>query len=150
MASPVDAILVLCDAAVADQATGKVHMLGAGWSRTGSPTAPSAVVAMIKVPWDRANQRLDLTLHLQDSDGQLVTLSTPEGAQPVRADGAVEVGRPPGVTPGSPLDTSFVLSLPPLPLSPGRYEWRLHVAERDFVASFEVRQSSPGVGFPLS
>jgi len=42
MASPVAAQLILCDAAVADQATGKVHMLGAGWSVTTSPTQQQA------------------------------------------------------------------------------------------------------------
>lgn len=139
MASPVEAVLILCDAAVSDPGTGKVHMLGAGWSRTGSPTAPSAVVAMIKVPWDRSNQRLPLKLSLQDSDGQQVSLPTPAGPEPIQAQGDVEVGRPPGMAAGSPLDASFVLSLPPLPLTTGRYEWRLVVAEEQFSAPFQVQ-----------
>jgi hypothetical protein len=53
MASPVLAKLILCDYAVADPA-GKVHMLGAGWSLTSSPTPPHAVVVLMKIPWDRA------------------------------------------------------------------------------------------------
>lgn len=137
MASPVHAILLLCDAAVADP-VGKVHMLGAGWSRTSSPTAPSAVVALIRIPWDRANRRLALRLALHDSDGQLVTLPTEQGPQPLQEQGEIEVGRPPGMAAGSPLDYPFVMSVPPLPLVPGRYEWRLDLAEQTFHMDFQV------------
>lgn len=42
--------LILCDAAQAAAATGKIHMLGAGWMLTGSPTAPHTVALMIQVP----------------------------------------------------------------------------------------------------
>ena len=55
MASKVEAKLILCDAAQADPNTGKVHMLGAGWSLTRSPTT-HAVVVLMKVPWDRTNE----------------------------------------------------------------------------------------------
>jgi hypothetical protein len=138
MASSVDAILLLCDAAVPDP-TGKVHMLGAGWSQTGSPTAPQAVVALLKVPWDRANQALAITLSLLDSDGRRVALPTPQGDQMIGTEGQVEVGRPPGVAHGSPLDSAFVLNVPPMPLRPGRYEWRLSVAETEVATAFQVR-----------
>jgi len=137
MASPVEAILLLCDAAQADP-FGKVHMLGAGWSTTGSPTSPQAVVAMLKIPWDRANQQIPLTLALLDSDGQQVVLGDDSNPQPVRTSVDVEVGRPPGLAHGSPLDSSFVLNLPPMPLAPGRYEWRLSVAETEITTTFQV------------
>lgn len=137
MASPVEATLILCDAAVADPA-GKVHMLGAGWSRTSSPTAPSAVVALLRIPWDRANRRLALRLALHDSDGQLVNLPTDQGPQSLMEQGEIEVGRPPGIAAGSPLDYPFVMSVPPLPLPPGRYEWRLDLAEQTFHTDFQV------------
>lgn len=142
MASPVEAILILCDAAVSEPA-GKVHMLGAGWSQTGTPTAPQAVVAMLKVPWDRANQRIPISLFLRDSDGRQVTLPSPSGERvPVGQEGEIEVGRPAGVLHGSPLDASFVMVLPPMPLEPGRYEWRLEVAQTHVAASFQVLQPS--------
>lgn len=137
MASPVGATLILCDAAVSDP-LGKVHMLGAGWSRTGSPTAPAAVVAMMKIPWDRANQRLRLRLALHDSDGNVVSVPGPSGPEPLQHEGHLEVGRPAGVAAGSPLDQSFVMSIPPLPLPPGRYEWRLDLAEETFHTEFQV------------
>ena len=44
--------------------------------------------------------------------------------------GEIEAGRPPGVSPGSQLDAAFSFSVPSLPLPPGRYQWRLDVAER--------------------
>lgn len=138
MASPLSAVLILCDAAVTDP-LGKVHMLGAGWSRTGSPTAPAAVVALIRVPWDRANQRLRLELALHDSDGAVVCVPTPDGGQQALSTrGDIEVGRPPGMAAGSPLDHPFVMSLPPLPLKAGRYEWRLDLAEQTFHTDFQV------------
>jgi hypothetical protein len=139
MASPVEVQIILCDAAVADP-TGKVHMLGAGWSVTTSPTPPQAVAVLVKVPWDRANQRLGIRLQLVDSDGAAVLLETPQGQQGITTEGELEVGRPPGVAPGSLLDASFVVSLQPLPLPPGRYQWRLDVSEQTFAASFQVRQ----------
>lgn len=129
--------LILCDAAQADP-TGKVHMLGAGWSVTGSPTT-HAVVVLAKVPWDRANQRLGLVLDLVDADGDAVRLSTPDGPVPVRAEGAIEVGRPPGIEAGTALDAAFALNVPRLFLARGRYTWRLDLAGHHQATSFSVR-----------
>jgi hypothetical protein len=129
--------LILCDAAQADP-TGKVHMLGAGWSVTTSPTT-HAVVVLAKVPWDRANQRLPLVLDLVDADGDPVRLSTPDGPVGVQAEGVIEVGRPPGIEPGAALDAAFALNVPRLFLPVGRYTWRLSLAEHRQSVSFAVR-----------
>jgi hypothetical protein len=138
MASPLDVHLILCDAAQAE--SGKIHMLGAGWSITGSPTAPHAVAVLIKVPWDRANQSMSLKLQMLEADGSPVTVPTPEGPLAIGTEAKIEVGRPPGLAPGSMLDASFALNIPSLPLSPGRYEWRLTIADQEFFASFTVRR----------
>lgn len=138
MASPITVMMLLCDSAVADPA-GKVHMLGAGWSQTGSPTAPQAVALLMKIPWDRANQQIPLKLSLLDADGRPVLIG-PDGAQePIEASANVEVGRPPGLPHGSVLDASFVVNVPSLPLPPGRYEWRLDIDQQDHATSFDVR-----------
>ncbi len=137
--SPVEAQLILCDAAVADSTTGKVHMLGAGWSTTRSPTPPQAVAVLIKVPWDRANTPLPLRVQLYTGDGEAVLIGAGDTPVPIVGEATVEVGRPPGTPPGSMLDASFVLNVGPLPLRPGRYEWRLHLAELDQPAGFTVR-----------
>ena len=133
----IEAQLLLCDAAVADQ-SGKLHMLGAGWSITSSPTSPQAVAVMLKIPWDRANERLALMLRLLDNDGRPVAVATTEGTQELTMGGDIETGRPPGVTPGSQLDAGLVFNVPSLPLPPGRYQWRLEVAGGTFTSSFQV------------
>lgn len=133
-ASPVEATLLLCDAAVGDP-TGKLHMLGAGWSVTGTPTAPSAVAVFLKVPWDRTNQKIALTLYLYDADGRQVLLDE----RPVGISQDFEVGRPAGIEAGTPVDHAFQLSVGPMPLPAGRYQWRLAVGDEEFSVSFQVR-----------
>jgi hypothetical protein len=138
MSSPVAAQVILCDAAQADPATGKVHMLGAGWSMTRTPTT-HAVAVLLKIPWDRANEPITLTVRLLDADGHRAQLLTSSGVAPaMQAEGRVEVGRPAGIAPGSLLDASFVLNVPAMPLSPGRYEWRLEIGEASYSAPFTV------------
>jgi hypothetical protein len=136
MASPIEATILLCDAAQADP-SGKVHMLGAGWSITTSPTHPSAIAVLIKVPWDRANQKLTTALTLEDADGK------PPAMAALSSEGIIEVGRPPGLDPGTPIDAAFQVTIPSLPLPPGRYTWRLKIAEQEFTASFQVRANLP-------
>jgi hypothetical protein len=118
MASPIEFKLILAQAAQADSANGTLHMLGAGWSVTPTPTAPQAVALLIKIPWDRANEKLPLALELLTADGQPVTLPGPAGPQRVGASAELEVGRPPGVAHGSMLDASFALNVSPMPLAP--------------------------------
>ena len=136
MGSPIDAQMLLCDAAVADPA-GKLHMLGAGWSMTSSPTSPQAVAVLLKIPWDRANERLAMVLRLVDSDGRPVQLGTRAGVQVASMGAYWAAGRPPGVAPGSQLDAALAFNVPSLPLPPGRYQWRLEVADDTFTSSFQ-------------
>jgi hypothetical protein len=96
----------------------------------------------MKIPWDRTNQAIPLSLVLLDSDGQQVSVPTDRGDKPIRTGANLEVGRPPGIAPGTPIDASFVVNMSPLPLSPGRYEWRLTIQPDDeFHASFTVRDA---------
>jgi hypothetical protein len=128
--------LILADAAQA--VNGKVSMLGAGWSVTGTPTAPSAVVALIKVPWDRANERLEMHLQLVDEDGNSVVVPGPTGTAPVEFRGDLEAGRPAGLKPGTPIDASFAINIPPLSLAPRRYMWSLELGGESVRTSFQV------------
>ncbi len=73
MASPVQATLILCDAAQVDP-LGKLHLLGGGWSVTGTPTTSAAVAILFKIPWDRANERLTVKLTLVSEDGAPVVI----------------------------------------------------------------------------
>lgn len=114
-------------------------MLGAGWSLTGSPTAPQAVAMLIKIPWDRANQRIKLSLRLLDPDGHQISLSGIDGTPiSIGHEGEIEAGRPAGVAPGSMLDAALAISVPSMPLAPGRYEWRLDIGDQTVSESFAV------------
>lgn len=123
--------LILCDSAQTDAATGKLHMLGAGWTVASTPTPPSAVALMVQVPWDRTNEVLPIEVELLDGDGRPVELPGHTDGGPtesIKQEAQLEVGRPPGVAHGSTLSASFALNVGPLPLLPGRYEWRGSVA----------------------
>lgn len=141
MAYPVEVQIILCDAAVADS-NGKLHMLGAGWSLTASPTSPHAVALLIKVPWDLTDRQLPLELELLDADGIPVRLPTPDGYGPVSVHAEIEVSRPTGVPEGIMLDSAFTVGLGPLPLAPGRYQWRANLADQLFSAFFTVLEKN--------
>ena len=94
--------MLLADAAQA--INGKLYILGGGWSTIGPDPVPSAIAIKIEVPWDEANKRHKLKFELVDADGRPVTVPTPTGEKPVQLEGDFEVGRPPGLKPGTPLD----------------------------------------------
>lgn len=108
MASPIDAVVLLCDAAQADP-FGRMHMLGA-W-------------LVCDVHADSAS------CGLIDADDAPVSVP---GMTVIRVEQTIEVGRPPGMAPGSMIDAAFQISVPPLPLPPGRYQWRLDVGDQQF------------------
>lgn len=122
-----EATLLLCDAAQA--INGKLYILGGGWSITGPMPVPSAVALKIDVPWSEANRKIHAKVELVDADGSLVLVPDQFGnEQPVQLEFDFEVGRPPGLAHGTPLDATVALNIPPLPLSPGsRFAWRLEV-----------------------
>ena len=135
------ATLILCDYAVQDAPSGKVHLMGAGWSVTAPIPGPRAVAVFIKVGWNEANEPHKFELRMVDADGQTATVAGPAGTQPLEFQGNLEVGRPPGIPQGSDIDASFVINLGPLPLVPAqRYTWRLEI-DGDLAAaeSFYVR-----------
>jgi hypothetical protein len=126
---PIRATMMLADSAQA--AEGKLYILGGGWNITGPEPSPSAIAIYIEVSWDLANMRHHWRLELMDSDGQPVMVPTPMGEQALVLEGDVEVGRPPGVTPGTGLGVPLAINLGPLPLPPGgRYEWRFTIGGR--------------------
>jgi hypothetical protein len=132
----------------AQVADGKLTVVGGGWSLTGPELVPFGIALLIQVPWDRANQRHVMRLELLDADGQPIVMDTDEGSdQPVVFfdDLPFEVGRPPGLKPGTYLDFPVAVNSAPLPLDPGLYEWRLTidgVADPDWRLPFTVRSEA--------
>jgi hypothetical protein len=139
----VKATLILCDYAVVSE--GKLYISGGGWSMVGPGPSPAAIGILIAVPWDRANHPIKMVLRLEDSDGQPVTQSGPLGDEPVQVAGELEIGRPPGLKPGTPLNLPLAINFGAgIPgLVPGRrYAWRLHLddeSREDWDLPFDVR-----------
>jgi hypothetical protein len=133
--------MMLCDHA--QVAEGKLYISGGGWSVTGPGPAPSAVALKIDVPWDRTNRRVSMLLRLLDEDGQPVTQEGRTGPEPVQFGGEFEVGRPPGLKAGAPIDVPLAMNVPPLQLAPGRrFTWELQldgVTHPDWQLSFSTR-----------
>jgi hypothetical protein len=129
--------MMLADAA--QESGGKLFILGGGWSVTGPTIPPSAVALKIDVPWDQANRRHHWVLELVTEDGDPVVI---EG-EALRVDGEFEVGRPPGIAPGSFIDVPVAVSFGPFPLELGRrYVWTLSIngeTDDDWKREFFVR-----------
>jgi hypothetical protein len=145
--------MLLADYAVVSD--GKLTIVGGGWSQTGPEPASFGIALLIQVPWDQANTPHSFRVELLDADGGPVVLDADvEGAvveegeegqeqeHSVAFGGDFEVGRPPGLKPGTPLDFPLAMNSTPLPLAPGRYEWRLTIdgeARQDWSLAFTVR-----------
>ena len=130
--------LILADYAVVSD--GKLTIVGGGWSQTGPEPGSFGIGLLIQVPWDQANSLHKFSVELLDADGGAVVFD--ESEEPVAFGGDFEVGRPPGLKPGTPLDFPVAVNATPLPLEPGRYEWRLTIDDEsraDWTLPFTVR-----------
>jgi hypothetical protein len=114
--------MMLADAA--QSVGGKLFILGGGWSVISPGPQQMAIAVKFEVPWDRTNQHIEIGLELVDEDGAVVT--DPAGT-PVRIGGAVEVGRPAGIRPGTPLDVPISINAGVMLEPDRRYVWRLVV-----------------------
>jgi hypothetical protein len=128
---------------------GKLYILGGGWSITGPGPVAMALAIKIEVPWTEANTRHRLRLALLNEDGQAVLIPTPVGDRAVELDTTFEVGRPPGLRPGTPLDVPLAINLSALPLQPdSRYVWRCSVNDElrdEWQVAFSTRPAEePG------
>ncbi len=134
------ATLLLCD--FAQVAGGKLTAVGAGWTFT-SPVTTHAVGILLDVPWDQANVRMPWRLQLRDADGRTVLQEGPQGPVPVQAVGEIEVGRPAGTPPGTPIPVAIAIPVHGVALRPAsRYVWELSVngeTRDDWVLRFGTR-----------
>ena len=129
--------MLLADAA--QEVNGKLYVLGGGWSVTGPDLPPMAIAIKLDVPWVEADSQHTFILELVDQDGRAVGAGDSGG---VRAEGTFEVGRPVGLPAGSDIDFAFAVSIPPFPISPGRFTWKLSIdgeSHEDWVRPFQVR-----------
>lgn len=82
-----------------------------------------ALAVKLSIPWDRTNEPITVVASLLTEDGNPVDV----GAGPLAAGGDIEVGRPPGLKRGTPLDAPFVFNFSGVPLNPGGYVWQLEI-----------------------
>lgn len=128
----------------AEAINGKLYIQGGGWSRTAVPQGMPftfSVAVKLDVEWTEANERQHLRISLLTQDGEPYL---PDGAHPVVLETDIEVGRPPGLAHGTPLDVPFAFQFKDLPLSPGRYE--VQIACNDVVltsAAFDALALPP-------
>ena len=134
--------MLLADSA--QEVGGKLYILGGGWSITGPEPMPMAIALKLEVPWDRTNEQHSLLIELLDEDGNAVLVDGPEGEQvPLQVTGQFEAGRPPGIKPGTPIDSALAVNFGPLQLEGGRrYQWRLSIdgdTDEDWALGFSTR-----------
>jgi hypothetical protein len=121
--------IILADIGVQD-ASGKLNLLGAGWSTIGvlpnGLTSDIAIAVNIEVPWDQCNRELDFAIELVDEDSQPFQVPVGEEMQPLRLAQKLVVPTIPGAPNGTPGSHNVLLQLKGgLPLTPGRsYKWR--------------------------
>lgn len=127
-ATEIDTTMLLCDYAQA--VAGKLYIVGGGWSilTMMEPRARMSLAVKLTVPWSRANERMHIEAVLITDEGQEVMQESDDGERPVMAEGDLELGRPPGLRPGTPLDATFVLNFEGLDLEPGGYVWELRIS----------------------
>src|SRR5260221_4161821 len=127
--------LVLCD--FAEVINGKLYLQGAGWTRLLANQPFAIAVALFwRIPWGNANQKQEITIRLVTEDGD--PFLDPEG-NPVRADGQIEVGRPPGLKEGASLDAPLAVRLGAMTFPPGGYRFELEVnGQLEAFASFDA------------
>lgn len=93
-----------------------------------------ALALVFHFEWNETNEDVPVVIELVDDDNQ------PLG---IRAAGVLNVGRPPGVKKGSPLQSPFALTLPPIPFQKaGNYRFRVMTGDRE-LASVPFRVDAP-------
>jgi len=112
----------------AEAVKGKLYVTGGCWDRLTVTSLPVvhphlSVAVSLRVPWTQTNVEHNFRLELRDEDGQLTDLKPLEGS--------LEVGRPPGTTPGQSLPFVLAIGINNLKLaSTGWYDFVLWMDDK--------------------
>lgn len=105
-----------------------------------------ALAVKVDVPWDQTNILHHWKLELLDSDGQPVTHA--DGETPIALEQDFEVGRPPGLKPGSPISMPMSFTFDGLSVErPGSYVWQFSIDGKN-QADWHVSFSAPAMQTP--
>lgn len=137
--------LILAD--LAEVVNNKLYMMGGGWNHiqrpasvggAGPPPSVFSVAISVLVGWNETNQKHNLRLTIEDGDATQCLAE-------MKAD--FEVGRPPGIPPGSDQRALLAISASVTFPSPGVYRVLAAMGERSRSVSFWVHdlpaKSSP-------
>jgi len=116
--------MLLCDhAQVANE---KLYVLGGGWKQVGVADTPfpCALAVLLEIDWNATNEKHELHMQLLDDDGNPVEISE---VGPVGAQAQFEVGRPPGVKPGTSLNQPMVFKFDGIALPAGGYVFEMSI-----------------------
>ncbi len=114
--------LLLCDAA--QVSNGKLFVLGGGWNMVQAETPANIALAILfAVPWDQTNKQIAMEAKLMSADGEPVAIN----GQTVEAQGQFEVGRPPGIKPGTDMNAPLAIPFNGVALPAGGYRWEIWV-----------------------
>ncbi len=142
-----EADLILCDHAEA--VNGKLYINGGGWNVLFAPNVPVPMflAVLVTIEWVETNIRHEFTAELRTSDGDLIESGEPPTA--VRVSGQIELGRPPGIKPGSSLAAPLAIGFQGLALEEGGYVWHLNVDGLELARRpFQVIAPPQIPGFP--
>ncbi|WP_327102661.1 DUF6941 family protein [Nonomuraea glycinis] len=145
----IEGFLVLSDAASTDVATGKINVLGAGWSVTGPAVSMAAVTGFLRIPWEEVEQKICFVVRLQDEEGQPVRpFAEEDSTLSFSGEFAPNIDQAEPMARRVPLNVSFAIPIPPLPLTAGHvYEWILAANDVEVASvSFVVRAEAPTTG----
>ncbi|GAA1022086.1 MULTISPECIES: DUF6941 family protein [Amycolatopsis] len=126
---------------------GKAHVLGMGWTKTGVPTGPMAVVVLISLDDEaEVTKPHDVVIKLMDQRGEVVDLSA-VGARRMEFEAKIEPR--PDVQVELPSVAPIAIQLVGLQLSPGEsYVWQVDVdgrSESAWSASFTTHPEMAGI-----
>lgn len=119
-------ITIACLADQGQVVNGKLYLLGAGWRTVAVPPGmpvSCTIAIMVEVPWAEIGESHSVDVELSDGNGRPMT--NDKGGPLISIHGNLQAVRPPGVLLGEAGLFPFVLSIPPLPLAPGKYVWHV-------------------------
>lgn len=118
---------MLCDGA--QEANGKLYVLGGGWDAIMGPTfpmgqPPMALAIRLAVPWNLANRPMQFRIEVRDEDERDIL--------PRPLDGTINVGRPPNAEAGDDLAVLMAITLSGVTFPrPGGYTFTLLIDGRE-------------------
>ncbi len=121
--------VLLADAAQTDL-SGKVHVLGLGWTTTSAPANPMAVIVRISLDPGEDQESHVCLVRLVGEDGKSVELQGADGVTvPLEVTSVITVEQNADLVPGAPRVASIAFNVGGgVPLKPSqRYEWNATV-----------------------